>query len=367
MFAAATSPVIVVDGEVQRFGLENAVHRLLDATGYPFAAMMLGKSVIDEHHPQFIGLYEGDRCRKYVRDRVEQADAILLAGPMLTDFNTGGFSARIDVGRSIAANVDRLRVRHHYYDRVAVGDFLKGLADRLPRRDAATLDLQHASRACRHRATENFQPIDAAPLKLERFFHRISHFLDGQTTMIVETGSALFAGAEVLMPSGCRFMSQTFFGSIGYTVGATLGAALAAPERRTCLFVGDGSFQVTAQDLSTMIRYGANPIVFLLNNDGYLVERVISDGPFNDLQPWDYARLPEVFGGGYGCKVHTEGDLERALAEAKRRPNDVVFIEVVLDRWDSPEAMTQAGKAMARNNYLLGNVRASEPAEALAT
>src|SRR5262245_30968934 len=77
MFNAATSPVIVVDGEVQRFGLESAVHRLLDATGYPFAAMMLGKSIIDEHHPQFIGLYEGDRSRAYVRDRVDQADAVL--------------------------------------------------------------------------------------------------------------------------------------------------------------------------------------------------------------------------------------------------------------------------------------------------
>jgi indolepyruvate decarboxylase len=244
---------------------------------------------------------------------------------------------------------------------------LDGLAKRLVRRESGTLNLQHASRACRHRATEAYQTKDEQPLKLERFFHRISHFLDSQSTMIVETGSALFAGAEVLMPSGCQFMSQTFFGSIGYTVGATLGASLAAPQRRTCLFVGDGSFQVTAQDLSTMIRYRTNPIIFLLNNDGYLVERVISDGPFNDLQRWDYARLPEVFGGGYGCQVRTEGELEQALSEAKSRPNEVVFIEVVLDRWDSPDAMTQAGKAMARNNYLLDSPRPCDAAEAIAT
>lgn len=367
IFASARSPVVVVDGEVQRFGLEGAVHRLLDATGYPFAAMMLGKSIIDEHHPQFIGLYEGDRSRKYVRDRVEQADAVLLAGPMLTDFNTGGFSVHMDVGRSVAANVDRLRIRHHYYDRVEIGEFLDGLANRLTRREMCTLNVQHASGGCRHRATETYEAKADRPLKLERFFHRISHFLDSQSTMIVETGSALFAGAEVLMPSGCRFMSQTFFGSIGYTVGATLGASLAAPDRRTCLFVGDGSFQVTAQDLSTMIRYRTNPIVFLLNNDGYLVERVISDGPFNDLQRWNYARLPEVFGGGYGCQVRTEGELENALAEARLRRNEVVFVEVVLDRWDSPDAMTQAGKTMARNNYLLDIPRACGMAPAIAT
>jgi len=332
------------------------VRKLLDASGYPFASMMLGKSVIEESHPQFIGLYEGERCREYVRNRVEQADAILLAGVMMTDFNSGGFTAQIDAGRSIGLNVDRLRIRHHYYDRVEAGEFLRELSKRLTKRESATLDLKHASGACRHRATQAYKSDGKQPLKLERFFHRISHFLSDKSTMIVETGSALFAGAEVLLPAGCRFMSQTFFGSIGYTVGATLGAALAAPDRRTCLFVGDGSFQVTAQDVSTMIRYETNPIIFLLNNDGYLVERVISDGPFNDLQRWDYAKLPEVFGGGYGVKVRTEEDLEAALAEANKRTGEVVFIEVVLDKWDSPESMTKAGAAMARNNHLTAAV-----------
>ena len=356
LFNEAGKPVVVVDGEIQRFGLAGDVRKLLDASGYPFASMMLGKSVIEESHPQFIGLYEGERCREYVRQRVEQADAILLAGVMMTDFNSGGFTAQIDAGRSIGLNVDRLRIRHHYYDRVEAGEFLRELSARLTRREPATLDLKHASGACRHRATQAYKSEAKQPLKLERFFHRISHFLNDKSTMIVETGSALFAGAEVLLPAGCRFMSQTFFGSIGYTVGATLGAALAAPDRRTCLFVGDGSFQVTAQDVSTMIRYETNPIIFLLNNDGYLVERVISDGPFNDLQRWDYAKLPEVFGGGYGVKVRTEDDLEAALAEANKRTAEVVFIEVVLDKWDSPESMTKAGAAMARNNHLTAAV-----------
>ena len=80
--------------------------------------------------------------------------------------------------------------------------------------------------------------------------------------------------------------------------------------------MGDGSFQVTCQDLSTMIRYGQKPIVFLLNNDGYTIERVIVDRPYNDIQPWKYHRLVEVFGGGLAFDVHTEGQLEAALAQA---------------------------------------------------
>jgi len=76
-----------------------------------------------------------------------------------------------------------------------------------------------------------------------------------------------------------------------------LVSLLQSLKKIACLFVGDGSFQVTCQDVSTMICYQTNPIVFLINNDGYLVERVISDGPFNDLQPWNYHPIPELFKG----------------------------------------------------------------------
>ena len=120
------------------------------------------------------------------------------------------------------------------------------------------------------------------------------------------------------MPEGAKFIGQTFYGSIGYTIGATVGACLAAPDRGVVLFVGDGSFQVTCQDLSTLIRYGQKPIIFLMNNDGYTIERVIVDRPYNDIQPWKYHRLVEVFGGGLAFDVHTEGQLEVALAQPPR-------------------------------------------------
>ncbi|MEW6280986.1 MAG: thiamine pyrophosphate-binding protein [Candidatus Eremiobacterota bacterium] len=352
MLRAASKPVVVVDGEIARFGLEKDVLALLQASGLPFATMMLGKTVLDEHHPQFIGLYEGDRSREYVRMRVEEADCVLMLGCLMTDFNSGGFTAHVDESKLVAVNVDRVQVKRHFYERLNVSEFLGKLASRVVKREAAGLDMRHASEACRYRASQTYQAEPGKKLSLDRFFARVSRFLDDKSVMIVETGSALFAGAEVLQPSGCKFMSQTFFGSIGYTVGATLGTALAAPDRRACLFVGDGSFQVTATDLSTMIRYKTNPIIFLLNNDGYLVERVISDGPFNDLQMWQYARLPEVFGGGWGCRVETEDQLEDALQQADARPGELVFVEVVLDKWDSPESMTRAGAAMARNNHL---------------
>ncbi len=126
---------------------------------------------------------------------------------------------------------------------------------------------------------------------------------------------------------------------------------MAARDRRVILFVGDGSFQVTCQDLSTMIRYGLKPIIFLINNDGYTIERVIVDRLYNDIQPWHYHKLVEVFGGSPGLDVHSEGELEEALDKAATA-DGLVFIEVHTARMDCPETLRSAGRSMARTNQL---------------
>jgi indolepyruvate decarboxylase len=179
----------------------------------------------------------------------------------------------------------------------------------------------------------------------------MSHFVENDSIVVAETGVSLFSAAEMLMPEGATFIGQTFYGSIGYTVGATLGASSAAPDRPTVLFVGDGSFQVTCQDLSTMIRHRLKPVIFLINNDGYTIERVIVDRPYNDIQPWHYHKLVDVFGGGLSLDVRTEGELEAALAQAAQADR-LVFIEIHTGRLDCPEALRSAGRSMAKTNHL---------------
>ncbi len=179
----------------------------------------------------------------------------------------------------------------------------------------------------------------------------MSHFIENDSIVVAETGVALFSAAEMLMPEGTTFIGQTFYGSIGYTVGATLGAAMAAQNRRVVLFVGDGSFQVTCQDLSTMIRNHLKPVIFLINNDGYTIERVIVDHPYNDIQPWRYHKLVDVFGGGLALDVRTEGELEEALGQAAKA-DGLVFIEIHTGRLDCPESLRSAGRSMAKTNQL---------------
>ncbi|RPI05473.1 MAG: alpha-keto acid decarboxylase family protein [Ignavibacteriae bacterium] len=351
MLDASQKPIVIGDVELIRFKLQTDFARFLNKTGFPYVTMMLGKSLLSEHHPQFIGLFEGDRSREYVRNRVETADCVLKLGALMTDFNTGGFTTNLDDTKMVSANIGYVKIAHHYFENVHLHDFILGLTEKLSRREPATLDIQCAHDGCVHRHSVPYDPDVSKPLTIKRFFDRMSHFIKDNSIVIAETGVSLFSAAEMLMPEGATFIGQTFYGSIGYTVGATLGACMAAHDRRTILFVGDGSFQVTCQDLSTMIRNGLKPVIFLINNDGYTIERVIVDRPYNDLQPWHYRQLLEVFGGGLGLDVRTEGELEDALEKAATT-DDLVFIEIHTGRMDCPESLRSAGRSMAKTNHL---------------
>ncbi|MHB9011146.1 MAG: alpha-keto acid decarboxylase family protein [Ignavibacteriaceae bacterium] len=351
MLNKAKKPIVIGDVELIRFKLQMEFAGLLDKTGFPYVTMMLGKTLLSEHHPQFIGLFEGDRSREYVRNRVESADCILQLGALMTDFNTGGFTTNLDDSKIISANIGYVKIKHHYYENVHLHDFILELTKKLSRRDHETLDIQCASDGCVHRHTVPYLADTQKPLTIKRFFDRMSHFIENNSIVVAETGVSLFSAAEMLMPEGVKFIGQTFYGSIGYTVGATLGACMAAQDRRTVLFVGDGSFQVTCQDLSTMIRNHLKPVIFLINNDGYTIERVITDQPYNDIQPWNYHKLTEIFGGGLGLDVHTEGELEDALGKAAVT-DSLVFIEIHTGRLDCPESLRSAGRSMAKSNQL---------------
>jgi len=351
LLESALLPIIIGDVELVRLKLQGEFAELLDKTGFPYVTMMLGKTLLDEQHPQFIGLFEGDRSQPAVSARVAAAEVVLQLGAWMTDFNTGGFTTHLDDARTIRANGRSVHIGHHRYDDVALRDLIIGLTARLHHRMRKTLDIASAVDCGVHRPDPAFRLNPRQPLTIQRFFDRVSAFLQPGAIVLAETGVSLFSAAETLMPEGATFIGQTFYGSIGYTVGATLGAALAAPHRPVVLFVGDGSFQVTGQELSTMLRHRVEPVIFVLNNDGYTIERVIVDRSYNDLQPWRYHELPAVYGGEPGFDVHTEGELEGAL-EAAADAGRLVFVEVHTERMDCPEALRRAGESMAKSNHL---------------
>ena len=340
----AQRPIILAGVELHRYGIAHQLSELLDQTGYPFTTTLLGKSIISEMHPQFIGSYAGRLSEDSIRQRVETSDCILGLGAFMSDLNLGGFTAQLPEERLINANSDKVKIKHHFYQPVSLQAFMAGLTHQLTHKSAQSLDIKPA----KDYLSDGFELQPSQALTNARFYQRVNRFLyelGGKSIVIAETGDALIATIDLLLYGDTEYIGQALYTSIGYAVPACLGAALAAPDRRPIVLVGDGAFQMTAQAVSTIIRNQLNPIFFLINNDGYTIERAIHEGSYNDIQSWQYHKLPQIFGESWSCEVRTEADLEQALAQAKLNAS-VSFIEVHLDRLDCSVGVQRLGESL---------------------
>ncbi|HVM49940.1 MAG TPA: thiamine pyrophosphate-dependent enzyme [Candidatus Acidoferrum sp.] len=345
MIARARQPVILADVEVHRFGLQDQLIELARKTNIPVAATMLGKSVIGENHSFYLGVYEGAMGREEVRQYVESSDCVILLGAFMTDINLGIYTARLDPGRSIYATSEKLSIGYHTYEGVRFKDFVSGLR-RLPLRPRK---LGNIPRPAPVIDQERPRPgRSGGRLTVRRLFERLNAFLPESTVVVADVGDALFGAADLFIRKRTEFISPAYYTSMGFAVPASVGAQLANPKLRPLVLVGDGAFQMTGMELATVARYGLNPIVVLLNNGGYGTERHMQDGPYNDLWPWQYHRIPEVLGAGRGFVVETERDLENALREAALWTRGFCLLEVRLGSQDRSPALDRLAARMAR-------------------
>jgi len=176
----------------------------------------------------------------------------------------------------------------------------------------------------------------------------MNQFLQDDFVVIADIGDSLFGAADLTIHRRTEFLSPAYYTSMGFAVPAAVGAQVGNRRLRVVAFVGDGAFQMTGQELSTVVRCGLNPIVFVLNNKGYTTERYIKDGPFNDVHEWAYHRFVEVLRSGWGCEVRTEGELEEALAAARENTGGFSIINVQLEPRDRSPALERLGRRLAR-------------------
>lgn len=312
----------------------------------PVATTLLGKTVISELDPCAIGVYEGAISRPEVRHVIEGADVLLCLGAWMSEMDLGVYTAHLDERRMINANSGRVRIRHHVFEPIILGDLLRRLTERLSPGSVRRGPFVPVADTLRNDVASE----PDRPLTVRGLFARINRLLTDDTIVIADAGDALFSSAELVMHREAEFVGQAFYLSIGYSIPAALGVQMAAPERRVIAIVGDGAFQMTAQELSTIIRHRLNLTIFVLNNAGYTTERLIHEGPYNDIQPWEFHKLPEVFGGGLGLRVRTEGELDGALDRAAAYSAGPVLIEVMLDNRDSSEQLKRLCAEIGRKD-----------------
>ncbi|KAF8396957.1 hypothetical protein HHK36_018593 [Tetracentron sinense] len=348
----AVKPVLVAGPKLRVAEACGAFVELADACGYPLAVMPSAKGMVPEHHPHFIGTYWGAVSTAFCAEIVESADAYLFAGPIFNDYSSVGYSLLLKKEKAIIVQPERVVVGNGpEFGCVLMKDFFRALAKRLKLNTTAY---------------ENYHRIyvpDGVPLQCEPkeplrvnvLFKHIQEMLSGDMAVIAETGDSWFNCQKLKLPKGCGYEFQMQYGSIGWSVGATLGYAQAARDKRVIACIGDGSFQVTAQDVSTMLRCGQNSIIFLINNGGYTIEVEIHDGPYNVIKNWNYTGLVDAIHNGEGkcwtTKVYYEDDLIEAIDMAMGAKNDCLcFIEVIVHKDDTSKELLEWGSRVSAAN-----------------
>jgi indolepyruvate decarboxylase len=314
---------------------------LIEKANIPFASTILGKSVMSEQHPLCLGVYEGAMGRDDVRAYVESSDCVIMLGTFMTDINLGIYTARLDPARSISATSEKLSIRYHAFEEVRFKDFLRGLV-------AADVKRREPGQHPHPEEAPEFSVEPGAKLTVKRVFQRLNAFLSDETIVVVDIGDALFGATDLFIHRRTEFLGPAYYASMGFAVPAAIGAQLANPALRPLVIVGDGAFQMTGMEIATAVRNNLNPIVVVLNNAGYGTERHIHNGPYNDILPWEYSRLPEVLGSGHGFVARTEDQLDEALRAAKADTTRLSVIDVRLDPMDRSPALERLAERLSK-------------------
>lgn len=332
-------PVIIAGVEMHRFGLREEVLKIAESSNIPICATLLGKSVISERHPLYGGVYEGAMGREDTRVLVEESDCVILLGAFMTDINLGIYTANLNPGNSISVTSEALRIGNHHFHDVLLNDFVSGLSNK----KLKTFDPQLEEKE----EIREFVPNEKEPVTVKRLFEKINSILDEDMVVVADVGDSLFGAADLTIYKHTEFLSPAYYASMGFAIPAALGVQVANEKSRPLVLVGDGAFQMTCLELSTTLRQGFNPIVIVLNNKGYTTERFIHDGPFNDIPNWNYHRMPDLLGGGWGFEVNTESDLEKAIQAAMANSDSFSLLNVHLEPMDTSPALERLATRLA--------------------
>ncbi|KAG2442996.1 hypothetical protein HYH02_009412 [Chlamydomonas schloesseri] len=352
---AGVKPLLLAGVRTRPPRARQAMLALAAASRYPVAVMPDAKAMFPEDHPQYVGMYWGPVSTPCVCEVVESSDIVVCVGGVWTDYSTAGYSLLLKPEKMLRVDTNRVTLGSGpTFGCIVMADFLEALAARVTPNDTGHVIYKRMA----------LPPSEPPPqgegelLRTNVLFKHIQHMLTPSTSLISEVGDSWFNTLKLRLPAGCEYELQMRYGSIGWSVGAVLGYGVAerqtAPDRRLVACIGDGSFQMTAQEVSTMLRYGLDPIIFLINNGGYTIEVEIHDGPYNVIKNWDYTGMVRALHNGQGklwtAEARTEPELQAAIAEALKRRGELCFIMVVTHRDDCSKELLEWGSRVAAAN-----------------
>ncbi|ELT9604556.1 TPA: indolepyruvate decarboxylase [Raoultella planticola] len=346
MLRSSRQVSLLADFLTQRYGLQDTLRMWVAKTPIACATMLMGKGLFDEQQPGFVGTYSGIASAPQTREAIENADTIICVGTRFTDTITAGFTQHLPLERTIEIQPFAVRVGDHWFSRIPMDQALKELMIL-----SASLSAEWRLPDC---SAPEVESMTGGSLTQSSFWSTVQEQLRPGDIILADQGTAAFGVAALKLPSDATLLVQPLWGSIGFTLPAAYGAQTAAPGRRVVLIVGDGAAQLTIQELGSMLRDKQNPLILLLNNEGYTVERAIH-GPeqrYNDIALWDWNRLPGAFAPNVPSRcwrVTRTEELEEAMADSIGS-DKLTLVEVMLPKMDIPDFLRAVTQALEERN-----------------
>ncbi len=344
----AKNPLIITDYLMKRFRLQNEVNKFINKFNIRITSMMMGKGLIDEDDPHFIGINYGILADTDFQKAYAETDLVIGFGTLFADLNTLAFSFIPDERFRINIQGNFTEIDGVRYENIYADDVIKALlnADIIPKTHVENIQ----------KGYEEIETTDN-PIKTDEIFPVVQKYLKENDTITVETGIISYPASKMNLKKNSNYISQTMWGSIGWATPASFGAFMADKTKRLILLTGEGSHQLTIQETANFFKFDVKPIILLLNNKGYTIERVLSnnpDDPFNDITSWDYKKALELFSnrtGRYGAnskdfayfEAKTSNELNKALLEAQTLQKEkLVYIEIFTEKNDVPILVKQS-------------------------
>ena len=346
-FLPNKTTTLMADLMVHRLGLQNELKALIADTNIPYTTLSWGKTLLDEHSERWAGTYAGVASRPVVKDAVENCECLIKIGVNYTDTTTAGFTQDIDDDVVVDLHYERASVSGKTFAPIALKDALQTLHDVMTSGITIT-----PKPFCEPVQPHQQQGADDEDIRQDDLWHIVADQLADNNLVFADQGTAYFGISDVRLPEGVTCYGQPMWGSIGYTLPASLGAAIASPHKRSVVLIGDGSALLTIQELATIINQRINPVIVLVNNDGYTVERAIhgENQPYNDIPACQWAMMPQAFGGTdetvLVLKASTAGELKSAFEQAAKATDKLVMLEVMTDKYDVPPLLADITEAL---------------------
>ena len=328
------NPVILADVMVKRFCAKEQLYEFVRKTNYPVTTFLMSKDLInDEEFANYLGTYTGKNGNLNAYRTVNNSSCPIFIGAVISDINTHGFDLKFNPDDFINIQSDFTVVKNKMYKNVLMKDILEILAKKVTNKFTGQCDYDYF-----------YTKVEPSENKInsEYFYYKLQEFLHEGDNLVLETGLINLAGAKLKIKKNISVNNQILWGSIGWATGAALGVDLADKNARTILVTGEGSHQLSAQEISTMMRNNLKPVIFVINNGGYTIERLLSKDPmdkFNDIAGWNYSKLPYVFGENvYSISVSNDIELDEAFKTIeKEQQNKMCYIEMHFDMFELPE------------------------------